>query len=180
MSDTETATLAGGCFWCTEAAFEEVPGVESVTSGYCGGHVEDPSYEAVCSGETGHAEAVQVTYDPDVVDYERLLEVFFTIHNPTTVDRQGPDVGSQYRSAIFYHDERQREVAAAFVEDLEASGAYDDPIVTELEPLETFYEAEEHHQNYFEKNPEDAYCTFNAQPKVEKVRERFGTEAAPE
>jgi peptide-methionine (S)-S-oxide reductase len=180
MSDTETATLAGGCFWCTEAAFEEVPGVESVTSGYCGGHVEDPTYEAVCSEETGHAEAVQIEYDPGVVDYERLLEVFFTIHNPTTVDREGPDVGSQYRSAIFYHDERQREVAAAFVEDLEASGAYDDPIVTELEPLETFYEAEEYHQDYFAENPEDAYCTFNAQPKVEKVRERFGTEAAPE
>jgi len=180
MSDTETATLAGGCFWCTEAAFEEVPGVESVTSGYCGGHVEDPTYEAVCSEETGHAEAVQIEYDPGVVDDERLLEVFFTIHNPTTVDREGPDVGSQYRSAIFYHDERQREVAAAFVEDLEASGAYDDPIVTELEPLETFYEAEEYHQDYFAENPEDAYCTFNAQPKVEKVRERFGTEAAPE
>ena len=180
MSDTETATLAGGCFWCTEAAFEEVPGVESVTSGYCGGHVEDPTYEAVCSEETGHAEAVQIEYDPGVVDYERLLEVFFTIHNPTTVDREGPDVGSQYRSAIFYHDERQREVAAAFVEDLGASGAYDDPIVTELEPLETFYEAEEYHQDYFAENPEDAYCTFNAQPKVEKVRERFGTEAAPE
>lgn len=180
MSDTESATLAGGCFWCTEAAFEELPGVESVTSGYCGGHVEDPTYEAVCSGETGHAEAVQVTYDPDVVDYERLLEVFFTIHDPTTVDRQGPDVGSQYRSAIFYHDERQREVAASFIEDLEASDAYEDPIVTELEPLETFYEAEEYHQDYYARNPEDAYCTFNARPKVEKVRERFGTETAAE
>jgi peptide-methionine (S)-S-oxide reductase len=177
MSDTETATFAGGCFWCTEAAFEELPGVESVVSGYCGGHVEDPSYEAVCSGETGHAEAVQLTYDPDVVNYEKLLAVFFTVHTPTTVDREGPDVGSQYRSAIFCHDERQLELAEAFIEELEAQGVYDDPIVTEVNRLDTFYEAEEYHQNYYRKNPDDAYCTFNAQPKIDKVREQFAPTA---
>lgn len=169
---TETATLAGGCFWCIEAAFKELDGVESVTSGYAGGHVEDPTYEQVCTGETGHAEAVQVEYDPDTIEYLDLLEVFFRIHDPTTKDREGPDVGSQYRSAVFTHDERQRETVEAFVEELEASSVYDG-IVTEIEPLETFYVAEEYHQDYFEKNPQDAYCRMHAAPKVEKVREEF-------
>jgi peptide-methionine (S)-S-oxide reductase len=171
MAPTETATVAGGCFWCIEAAFEELAGVESVTSGYAGGHVEDPTYEAVCTGETGHAEAVQVVYDPLALDYEDVLTVFFTIHDPTQLNRQGPDVGSQYRSAVFYHDDAQKEAVEAFVERI--ADGYDDEIVTEIEPLDTFYEAEEHHQNYFAKNPGDAYCTFHAQPKVEKVRERF-------
>ena len=169
---TETATLAGGCFWCIEAAFKELDGVESVTSGYAGGHVENPTYEQVCTGETGHAEAVQVAYDPDVISYLDLLEIFFRIHDPTTKDRQGPDVGTQYRSAVFYHDDEQRETVEGFVEGLEASGVYDG-IVTEIGPLETFYEAEEYHQDYFEKNPEDAYCRMHAAPKVEKVREEF-------
>ncbi|HKL29889.1 MAG TPA: peptide-methionine (S)-S-oxide reductase MsrA [Natrialbaceae archaeon] len=169
---TETATLAGGCFWCIEAAFKELDGVESVTSGYAGGHVENPTYEQVCTGETGHAEAVQVAYDPDVISYLDLLEIFFRIHDPTTKDRQGPDVGTQYRSAVFYHDDEQRETVEGFVEELEASGVYDG-IVTEIGPLETFYEAEEYHQDYFEKNPEDAYCRMHAAPKVEKVREEF-------
>ncbi|WP_225333264.1 peptide-methionine (S)-S-oxide reductase MsrA [Halomicrobium urmianum] len=168
---TETATVAGGCFWCTEAVFEEIEGVESVTSGYAGGHVEDPSYEAVCSGETGHAECVRVEYDPDVLDYEDVLTVHFATHNPTTRDREGPDVGSQYRSAVFYHDETQRETVEAFVDDLESE--YDDPIVTEIEPLETFYPAEDYHQNYYEENPDQAYCTVNVAPKVSKVRDRF-------
>ena len=171
MTETRTATLAGGCFWCIEAAFEELAGVVDVTSGYAGGDVPDPSYEAVCSGTTGHAEAVQVEYDPDAVSYEDLLEVFFAVHDPTTRDRQGPDVGSQYRSAVFYHDDGQRELAEAYAESL--AEAYDDPIVTEIEPLETFYEAEPHHQNYFEKNPSQAYCVVNVRPKVEKVRETF-------
>ncbi|SIS01617.1 peptide-methionine (S)-S-oxide reductase MsrA [Natronorubrum thiooxidans] len=166
----ERATLGGGCFWCVEAAFEELDGVESATSGYAGGHTDDPSYKAVCSGRTGHAEVVQLEYDPETVTYEELLEVFFTIHDPTTKDREGPDIGSQYRSAIYAHSDDQLESAESFVEDLEAEGLYEG-IVTEIEPLETFYEAEEHHQNYFEKNPNDAYCSMHAAPKVEKVRE---------
>ncbi|MFB6075071.1 MAG: peptide-methionine (S)-S-oxide reductase MsrA [Haloarculaceae archaeon] len=168
---TETATFAGGCFWCTEAVFERLRGVESVTSGYAGGHVADPTYEEVCSGETGHAECVQVEYDPEVIDYEDLLTVHFATHDPTTKNRQGPDVGSQYRSVVFYHDEAQREAVEAFVADLE--GQYDDSIVTEIEPLEAFYPAEDYHQNYYENNPGRGYCTVNIDPKVRKLRERF-------
>ena len=174
MTDnTERATLGGGCFWCTEAAFKELDGVESVTSGYAGGHVENPSYRAVCQGTTGHAEVVQIEYDPGEVGYVDLLEVFFTIHDPTTKDRQGPDVGSQYRSIVLYHDEKQRELVEEFVYELDQSDAYDDEIVTEIERLETFYEAEAKHQDYFEKNPQDAYCRMHAAPKVEKVRKQF-------
>lgn len=178
MTDTETATFAGGCFWCVEAAFAAVDGVEDTTAGYCGGDVDDPSYEAVCAGDTGHAEAVRVDYDPDEVSYYDLLGVFFTIHDPTQLNRQGPDVGTQYRSAIFYHDDAQREAAEEYVAELEAEGVYDDPVVTETEPLEEFWVAEEHHQNYFEKNPQDAYCRMHAAPKVKKVREKFATETA--
>jgi peptide-methionine (S)-S-oxide reductase len=170
---TKHATFAGGCFWCIEAAFDEVEGVESATSGYAGGHVEEPTYEQVCSGTTGHTEVVQLAYDPDAVSYDELLEIFFKIHDPTTADRQGPDVGSQYRPAIFYHDDSQRQAAESYVEALDEAGAYDDPIVTEIEPLDTFYEAAEPHQNYFEKNPNDAYCQMQAAPKVEKVQELF-------
>ncbi|MGM0389163.1 MAG: peptide-methionine (S)-S-oxide reductase MsrA [Natrinema limicola] len=173
----ERATFGGGCFWCIEAAFEELEGVESVTSGYAGGHTEDPGYREVCSGQTGHAEVVQIEYDPDQIAYEDLLEVFFTIHDPTTKDRQGPDVGSQYRSAIYAHSDAQLETAEAFAAELEQEGVYDG-IVTEIEPLDTFYEAEEYHQNYFEKNPNDAYCRMHAAPKVEKVREKFAENAA--
>jgi len=169
----ERATFGGGCFWCLEAAFEELDGVESVTSGYAGGHVEEPSYRAVCSGSTGHAEVVQLEYDPDRIGYEELLEVFFTIHDPTQLNRQGPDVGSQYRSIVLHHDDRQRQLAERYVEAIEDGGGYDDPIVTEIEPLDRFWRAEEYHQNYFEKNPQDAYCRIHAQPKVKKVREAF-------
>ena len=175
---TERATFGGGCFWCIEAAFEELGGVESVTSGYAGGHTEEPTYEEVCSGETGHAEVVQVEYDPDVVSYEDLLEVFFTIHDPTQLNRQGPDIGSQYRSIVLVHDDRQRELVETYVETLEEEGVYDDEIVTEIEPLERFWEAEEYHQNYFEKNPQDAYCRMHAAPKVEKIRETFAEKIA--
>lgn len=178
MADTELATVAGGCFWCIEAPFEELRGVVSVTSGYCGGDVENPSYEAVCREETGHAEAVQIEYDPDELDYEDILAVLFTVHDPTTVDRQGPDVGSQYRSAIFYHDDAQKEAAESFIAELEEDGIYDDPIVTEVSPLETFYEAEEYHQNYFEKNPSSTYCQVNINPKLSKLRERFADKLA--
>jgi len=173
MTDTELATVGGGCFWCVEAAFEELDGVVSVTSGYAGGDTDDPSYREVCSGSTGHAEVVQVEYDPDAVGYQDVLEVFFTVHDPTQLNRQGPDVGSQYRSIVLAHDPTQAEYARTYIETLEEEGVYDDPVVTEVEPLETFYRAEEKHQNYFEKNPNDAYCRMHAAPKVEKVREKF-------
>jgi peptide-methionine (S)-S-oxide reductase len=173
MSETELATFAGGCFWCVEAAFEELDGVLEATSGYAGGHVEDPGYREVCSGSTGHAEVVQVEYDPDRIEYADLLEVFFAVHDPTTKDRQGPDVGSQYRLAIYYHDDEQRDLARKYMEAMEESGGYADPIVTELEPLDRFWVAEEYHQDYFEKNPNDAYCRMHARPKVETVREKF-------
>ena len=173
MTDTETATVGGGCFWCVEAAFKQLDGIERVTSGYAGGHADDPTYREVCSGTTGHAEVVQVEYDSDALTYEDILEVFFTVHDPTQLNRQGPDVGSQYRSIVLSHDDEQRQVAENYVEALDEEGGYDDDVVTEVEPLETFYRAEEKHQDYFEKNPTDAYCTMHAQPKVEKVRERF-------
>ena len=165
------ATVGGGCFWCTEAAFKEVPGVHSVTSGYAGGTVEDPTYRAVCNGTTGHAEVVQIEFDPASVSYQELLTIFFVIHDPTQRNRQGPDVGSQYRSIILYHDDEQHRIAESVIDELAAE--YQDEIVTEVEPLETFWEAEEDHQDYFEKHPEDAYCQFHAAPKVEKVRDRF-------
>jgi peptide-methionine (S)-S-oxide reductase len=168
---TATATFGGGCFWCTEAAMEELAGVREVTSGYAGGHTEDPTYEEVCAGSTGHAEVVQIEYDPDAIGYDELLEVFFATHDPTQLDRQGPDVGTQYRSIVLYHDDDQHQQAEAYVEALDEE--YDDDVVTEVEPLETFWAAEEYHQSYFDKNPNDAYCRMHARPKVEKVREKF-------
>ncbi|MFW6435665.1 MAG: peptide-methionine (S)-S-oxide reductase MsrA [Halovenus sp.] len=166
-----TATFGGGCFWCVEAAFKELDGVSAAVSGYAGGHVEDPTYRAVCSGTTGHAEVVQVEYDPDVIGYDELLEVFFAVHDPTQLNRQGPDRGTQYRSIVLYHDDEQKRQAEAYIEALDEE--YDDDVVTELEPLATFYRAEEKHQDYFEKNPTDAYCQMHAKPKVEKVRTKF-------
>ncbi|AUV82418.1 peptide-methionine (S)-S-oxide reductase [Salinigranum rubrum] len=171
MAETNHATFGGGCFWCVEAALKELDGVSAVTSGYAGGDTENPTYKAVCSGKTGHAEVVQVAYDPSVISYEELLEVFFAVHDPTQLNRQGPDVGSQYRSIVLFHDDEQRRLAEAYIEALDEE--YEDSVVTELASLETFYEAEEHHQDYFEKNPNDAYCNFHAKPKIEKVRERF-------
>ncbi|WP_396613360.1 peptide-methionine (S)-S-oxide reductase MsrA (plasmid) [Haloferax sp. S1W] len=178
MTTTETATFGGGCFWCIEAAFKELDGITEVISGYAGGDVPNPSYEEVCNGTTGHAEVVRVTYDTSALDYEDLLEVFFTVHDPTTVDRQGPDVGSQYRSAIYTESDEQQQLADAFVDELEREGAFDDPIVTEVEPLDTFYEAEAYHQDYFEKNPNQPYCVVNVTPKVKKVREKFADKVA--
>lgn len=169
----EKATFAGGCFWCVEAPFELVEGVESVTSGYTGGEEPNPTYDEVCSGKTGHAEAVRIVYDPDAVSYRELLEVFFAVHDPTTRDRQGPDVGSQYRSAVFYHDEAQREAVEEVIDELEEERVYDG-IVTELSPAEKFYEAEEYHQNYYEENPQQPYCRVHIPPKMEKVRNNFG------
>ena len=167
------ATLAGGCFWCLEAVYNELQGVESVVSGYAGGHDPDPTYEAVCSETTGHAEVVQIAFDPDMVSFRELLEVFFTIHDPTTLNRQGNDVGTQYRSAIYYHDEQQRLIADEVIEEMTVAGLWDDPIVTEVTALDTFYEAEEYHQQYFEKNPFQPYCFVVVRPKVSKFRKKF-------
>ena len=165
----KTAYFGGGCFWCTEAAFKEVEGVKKVTSGYAGGHTENPSYRQVCTGKTGHAEVIKIVFDEEMVSYEELLETFFLVHDPTQKDRQGPDKGTQYRSIILYSSSDQKNIAENFLEQQE--GSYEEDIQTELVELEKFYRAEEKHQDYFEKHPEDAYCTLHAQPKVEKVRE---------
>lgn len=167
------ATFGGGCFWCVEAAFEQLTGVEEVVPGYAGGTVEEPTYRQVCSGTTGHAEVVQVAYEPDEITYVDLLQVFFAIHDPTTEDREGPDVGEQYRSIILYHDDEQRTDAGRFIDELEASDVFDDQIVTEVEPLTEFWEAEEEHHDYARQNPGDAYCRRYAHPKIQKVRDRF-------
>ena len=167
------ATLAGGCFWCLEAVYNELRGVESVVSGYAGGHDPDPTYEAVCSGTTGHAEVVQIAYDPDMVSFRELLEVFFTIHDPTTLNRQGNDVGTQYRSAVYFHDEEQRLIAEEVIEEMTVAEVWDDPIVTEVTALDMFFEAEEYHQRYFEKNPFQPYCFVVVRPKVSKFRKKF-------
>ncbi len=169
----EIATLAGGCFWCLEAVFERMRGVEGVVSGYTGGTVANPSYEAVCSGQTGHAEAVQITYDAQQVTFSELLTVFFSIHDPTTLNRQGNDIGTQYRSAIFYHSQAQRAEAEAMIAELEANGFWRGPIVTQLMPATVFYPAEEYHQHYFARNPGQGYCQFVVAPKVEKFHKYF-------
>lgn len=171
MSNDHKATLGGGCFWCVEAAFEIVDGVSEVVSGYSGGHSDNPTYREVCSGNTGHAEVVQLTYDPAVVSYRELLEVFFTIHDPTQLNRQGPDVGPQYRSIILYHDQGQKNSAESLIEAISESDVYDDEIVTQLEPFEEFYRAEDNHQNYFEKNPNQAYCRRLIPPKIKKLKQ---------
>lgn len=167
----ETTTLGGGCFWCIEAAYKELEGILSVTSGYAGGDTDDPTYREVCNGHTGHAEVVRLEYDPDTISFERILEVFFAIHDPTQLNRQGPDVGSQYRSIILAETSEQRRLAQDFIHATDAT--FEKDVVTELTDLESFYPAEEYHQNYFEKNPNDAYCQYHAQPKVEKVRKEF-------
>lgn len=175
----ETATLGGGCFWCIEAVMKRLEGVGEVVSGYAGGHVADPSYEEVCGGATGHAEVVRVRFDPGVISYRDLLEIFFTVHDPTTPNRQGADVGPQYRSIIFHHSEAQREEAEETIRDLEEEGLWDDPVVTELEPLEEFYPAEEYHQDYFEKNPSQPYCRAVVAPKVAKLRKKHADKLKP-
>jgi peptide-methionine (S)-S-oxide reductase len=167
------ATLAGGCFWCLEAAFEQLDGVVSVLPGYMGGHTPQPNYEAVCGGDTGHAEVVHISFDPAIIDYATLLTAFFTIHDPTTLNRQGHDVGSQYRSAIFYHDEAQKAVAEAMVARLNAEGLWADPVVTEVTPATTFFEAEEYHHQYFRRNPYQGYCMAVVAPKAVKLRHAF-------
>src|ERR1017187_3938282 len=173
MAISETATLGGGCFWCLEAVYDEMQGVLTVESGYMGGHLANPDYRSVCTGTTGHVEVVQVTFDPAVTSYREILEVFFAIHDPTSRDRQGNDAGPQYRSVIFYHDDRQRDVAQGLIRELEAEGIWSRPIVTEVRAASKFYEAEEYHQEYFRNNPQQPYCSFVVAPKVRKFREKF-------
>jgi peptide-methionine (S)-S-oxide reductase len=173
MPNEEIAILAGGCFWCLEAVYQEMEGVVSIESGYIGGHIVNPTYDQVCSGTTGHAEAVRITFDPEQTSYREILEVFFAIHDPTTLNRQGNDVGTQYRSAIFYLDERQRATAEELIRELSAEGIWDSPIVTKLESAGTFYKAEDYHQNYFRSNPRQPYCAYVVSPKVQKFRQKF-------
>jgi len=170
---TETATLAGGCFWCLEAAFQQLKGVTAVASGYAGGTVPNPTYEAVCSGRTGHAEVTQVEFDPAVISYRDLLDVFFTIHDPTTLNQQGADVGTQYRSAIFYQSPEQERVARDVIAQLEGTHVWDDPIVTEVAPLAVFYPAESYHRDYYNRNQSQPYCRAVIAPKVAKLRKHF-------
>ena len=170
---SESATLAGGCFWCLEAVYKDLRGVERVVSGYAGGDVPRPTYQQVCEGTTGHAEVVQITFDPHAVSFRELLEVFFTIHDPTTPNRQGADVGTQYRSIVLYHSPEQRETAEAVMAELAANRVWKAPIVTELKPFESFYPAEEYHQDYFERNPFQPYCRAVVAPKVAKFRKQF-------
>ena len=170
---TETATLAGGCFWCLEAVFQQLKGVTSVASGYAGGTVPNPTYEAVCTGRTGHAEVVQVEFDPAVIAYRDLLDVFFTMHDPTTLNQQGGDVGTQYRSAIFFHSPEQEHAARAAIAALETEKVWDDPIVTEIVPLTAFYPAEQYHRDYFNRNGNQPYCRAVVAPKVAKFRKHY-------
>ena len=170
---TDQATLGGGCFWCLEAVFEQLKGVEQVESGYTGGPVPDPSYKAVCGGTTGHAEVVQITFDPAVISFRELLDVFFVVHDPTTRNRQGNDVGTQYRSAVFFHSPEQKATAEAVIADVNAKMLWPDPIVTDVVPLEKFYKAEDYHQHYFQTNPDQPYCQYVVNPKVAKARQAF-------
>jgi len=170
---TQLATLAGGCFWCLETTFERLQGVIGVVSGYTGGHVANSSYAQVCTGTTGHAEAVQITFDPHIISFGELLEVFFSIHDPTTLNRQGEDVGTQYRSAIFYHTPKQKQEAERIIGELTASGVWPQPIVTEVKPLAEFYPAEEYHHQYYRRNPEQGYCQVVIAPKLATFRQKF-------
>ncbi|MEO8392968.1 MAG: peptide-methionine (S)-S-oxide reductase MsrA [Chloroflexota bacterium] len=170
---TEIATLAGGCFWCLEAVFDELKGVKDVVSGYAGGTVRNPSYEAVCGGRTGHAEVIQIKFDPSVVSFHDILNVFFTIHDPTTMNRQGNDVGTQYRSAIYYHSPEQKAVAEQTIAEVNAQHLWGAPIVTEVTPIETFYAAEAYHQEYFKNHPDQGYCRIIIAPKVAKFRKHY-------
>jgi len=171
--ELETATLAAGCFWCVEAVFDDLKGVEDVVSGYSGGHTENPTYQEVCSETTGHAEVVQITFDPDVLSFEDLLRVYFTVHDPTQMNRQGNDIGTSYRSAIFYHSDAQRASAEKIIEEISDEGIYDNPIVTEVTPFDKFWPAENYHQEYFANNPNQPYCAAVVAPKVAKFRKKF-------
>jgi len=179
-NDLETATFAGGCFWCTEAIFQRLKGVMSVLPGYAGGSVDHPTYDQVCSGTTGHAEAIQIEFDPTQIPFEKLLDIFWNTHDPTTKNQQGYDVGPQYRSVIFYHSEEQRKTAEHSKAAFEKSGVYRDPIVTEIVPFTTFFVAEDYHKNYFEKHKDAAYCSIIISPKIHKLLEKFGKDVKAE
>ncbi len=174
QNEKQVATLGGGCFWCLEAVFDELQGVERVVSGYAGGHVPNPTYQQVCAGTTGHAEVVQITFDPQIISFRDLLQVFFAVHDPTTPNRQGADVGPQYRSIILYHNQEQKEIAEEVIAELEAAKVWPNPIVTEVVPLQAFYPAEEYHQKYFKRNPQQPYCRVVIAPKLAKLRQKFG------
>lgn len=174
----ETATLAGGCFWCTEAIFKRLKGTRSVVPGYSGGTYDNPTYEQVCSGATGHAEAIQIEFDPKIISFEKLLEVFFALHDPTTINRQGSDVGTQYRSSIFYHDDKQKQVALKVKEKIEKSGMYENSIITEIVPFKNFFKAENYHQNYYDSNKTQPYCRLVIDPKIQKLYREFNKEIA--
>lgn len=173
MANVKQATLAGGCFWCLESAFNSIQGVESALSGYAGGEVENPTYEAVCSGNTGHAEVVRINYNSDQIDFRSILEIFFALHNPTQVNRQGNDVGSQYRSAVFYHSDEQKTLAEAIIKEIEEQEIWPDPVVTEVAPLSNYSEAEAYHQDYFNNNPQNTYCNMVVAPKLAKFKKTF-------
>ena len=173
-SSTEVATLGGGCFWCIEAVFDRLEGVQKVESGYTGGKIENPSYKAICTGTTGHAEVVQITFDPSVVSFSDILQVFFASHDPTTLNKQGNDVGTQYRSAIFFANPTQKTVAEDYIAQLEKSKTWSKPVVTEISELGAFYKAEDYHQDYYEQNGSQPYCAFVVRPKVEKFMKEFG------
>ncbi len=176
----EIATIGGGCFWCTEAIFKRLNGVEEVTSGYAGGARQDPSYEQVTTGVTGHAESIQVEFDPSIISYAKLIEIFFNLHDPTTLNRQGADEGTQYRSVIFYHSEAQREIAEKVRDEIADSGLYHDPIITEIVPFEAFYTAEEYHQNFYETNKNQGYCSYVITPKIHKLLKEYSEEVKEE
>jgi peptide-methionine (S)-S-oxide reductase len=173
INTAEKATLGGGCFWCVEAIYQQMKGVNDVIPGYAGGSTSNPTYEEVCNGNTGHAEVIQITYDPSVVSYAEILEVFWKVHDPTTLNRQGPDVGTQYRSIILYHDDKQKAIAEESKMALNKSGFYEDPVVTEIVPLTKFYKAEAYHNDYFKNNPNQPYCTYMIKPKLEKFEKIF-------
>ncbi len=173
---TETATFANGCFWCTEAVFKRLKGVKSVLPGYAGGTVKDPSYDQVCAGNTGHAESIQIKFDPKVIPFEKILDIFWHTHDPTTLNRQGNDIGTQYRSAIFFHNEKQKEIAEKSKKDLENKGVYKNSIVTEITPVKNFYVAEDYHRDYYDNHQDAPYCNYVIDPKIHKLLQRYGSD----
>ncbi|MCF2947306.1 peptide-methionine (S)-S-oxide reductase MsrA [Paraglaciecola aquimarina] len=175
MTNIETATLAGGCFWCLESAFNSVAGVKSAFSGYAGGHLDNPSYEQICQGDTGHAEVVQVNFDTDQLSYRDVLEIFFALHNPTQLNRQGNDIGTQYRTGIFYHDQKQKQIAAEIIQEISDEEIWPDPVVTELVEINNYYQAEDYHQDYFSNNPQNQYCNMVVAPKLAKFKQKFAS-----
>ncbi|MFA3792832.1 peptide-methionine (S)-S-oxide reductase MsrA [Aliiglaciecola sp. SL4] len=175
MANIQQATLAGGCFWCLESAFNSVEGIQSAYSGYAAGHVDNPTYQQVCSGSTGHAEVVRVNFDEDKISYRDVLEIFFALHNPTQLNRQGNDVGSQYRSAIFYHNDEQKQLAKEIITEIEEQKIWPDPVVTEVTQINNYYQAEDYHQDYFSKNPQNQYCNMVVAPKLAKFKQNFAS-----